>query len=131
MRPLEEVRNGFCTAYQEEGHVAEYICVGARILGFVFLSCSTIVTFTNCAFCVLEVTVVGTLWACMAQDGYTLWRWHCPGTSRVHSGKGNACYPFCSDAEYVGVVKSDSQFPGMVHEEDLHEDRVAAAPEER
>ena len=56
-------------------------------------------------------------------NGYTLWWWDRPGTSRVHSRKGNACYPFCSDAEDVGVMKSVSQFPGTVHEEDLHEDQ--------
>lgn len=41
-------------------------------------------------------------------------------------GNANACYPFCSDAEDVGVLKSASQFPCMVHEEDL-----TTAPGER
>lgn len=42
--------------------------------------------------------------------------------SRVPSGKGDAFYPFCSDAEDMGVMKSASQFPGMVHEA-LHKER--------
>lgn len=49
--------------------------------------------FTAYAFCVSEVTVVGTLWACLTWDGYTLWWWDCPGTSWVHSGKCKCLLP--------------------------------------
>ena len=89
----------------------------------VFLVVSPLPQIYRLCICVLEVTVVDTLWACVTWDRYTLWWWDCPGTSRVHCGKGNACYPFCSHAEDVVVMKSDSQFPGMVHEEDLHGDQ--------
>lgn len=40
--------------------------------------------------------------------------------SRVHRGKGNACYLLCSGGRH-GSNKNRQQFPGTVHEEDLHQ----------